>query len=348
MKIGILTFHWATNYGAVLQAYCLQQFLIGQGYDVSIINYKPRQYDFSWYDYIRNPKRVKHIHRDISTYKKEKMLASFRSKYLSITRRYFSIDELYDDINKFDILISGSDQVLNPSFTIRGEDGRPSPAYWLSFGRRNTKRLGYAVSFGCEQYPDIAVPVAKEWVNWFDAIGVRETTGLKILEQLGYKGPKEVLPDPTLLLGKELFSKLGIEIPSTRKDYICVYMLRKEIIVKGNVQYIDEKHHPLAIEQWLQTIANANKVVTNSYHGMIMAILAHVPFAVLLETGSDSGMNDRFNTLLEKLGVKERLTTTLEDAMLVLQHPVDFKKLDEAIIQYRIVGENYFRDNIHF
>lgn len=26
-KIGILTFHWSTNYGAILQAYCLQEYL---------------------------------------------------------------------------------------------------------------------------------------------------------------------------------------------------------------------------------------------------------------------------------------------------------------------------------
>ena len=41
MKIGILTFHWATNYGAVLQCYALQEYLRDQGHVVEIINYKP-------------------------------------------------------------------------------------------------------------------------------------------------------------------------------------------------------------------------------------------------------------------------------------------------------------------
>ena len=45
MKIGILTFHWATNYGAVLQCYALQSFLDAKGHDVKIINYKPHRYD---------------------------------------------------------------------------------------------------------------------------------------------------------------------------------------------------------------------------------------------------------------------------------------------------------------
>ena len=39
MKIGILTFHRTTNYGAALQAYALQQTLIGQGHDAEIIDY---------------------------------------------------------------------------------------------------------------------------------------------------------------------------------------------------------------------------------------------------------------------------------------------------------------------
>lgn len=55
MKIGIMTFHWATNYGAVLQAYCLQEYLREQGHDVEIINYKPMQYDFSWKKYLGTP-----------------------------------------------------------------------------------------------------------------------------------------------------------------------------------------------------------------------------------------------------------------------------------------------------
>ena len=53
MKIGILTFHWATNYGAVLQCYALQTYLESLGHDVRVINYKPKQYDFSLWRFFR-------------------------------------------------------------------------------------------------------------------------------------------------------------------------------------------------------------------------------------------------------------------------------------------------------
>lgn len=53
MNIGILTFHWATNYGAVLQCYALQSYLTSIGHNVKVINYKPRQYDESLYKFLR-------------------------------------------------------------------------------------------------------------------------------------------------------------------------------------------------------------------------------------------------------------------------------------------------------
>ena len=39
MKIALLTFHNAYNYGAALQAYSLQKYLSEQGYEVEYINY---------------------------------------------------------------------------------------------------------------------------------------------------------------------------------------------------------------------------------------------------------------------------------------------------------------------
>ena len=40
MRIGILTFHRAHNYGAVLQCYALQETLKRMGHDVQVIDYR--------------------------------------------------------------------------------------------------------------------------------------------------------------------------------------------------------------------------------------------------------------------------------------------------------------------
>lgn len=348
MKIGILTFHWATNYGAILQAFCLQDYLCGLGHEVYIINYKPCQYEFSWIKYIKHPRRLHVLKRDLNNRRKELLLTSFRSQYLKQTRRYFCIADFENDAKQFDALISGSDQVLNPGFTMFGEDGFPSSAYWLGFGSGKMIRLGYAVSFGYEYYPEDAVSLAKQWVNEFNAIGVREKTGLCILQQLDYKGRREILPDPTLLLGEKIFSRLNIEVPLKKDIYTCVYMLRHEIYLESdNIKYIDEKHHPLTMEQWMTTIVYAKQLITNSYHGMIMAIFAQVPFVVLLENHSASGMNDRFYTLLGQIGMRNRLASNVSEALKILEQPIDFDKLVANMMDYSKVGKEFLTANLN-
>lgn len=346
MKIGILTFHWSPNYGAVLQAWCLQEYLTEHGHDVDIINYKPSQYDFSWMRIVRHPSLWKGISRSLFNRRKEALLVPFRQKYHNLTRRYSSVREFGNDLDKYDILISGSDQVLNPGFTLYAENMKPSPVYWLGVGADKTKRIGYAVSFGYEKYPEDASMVAKRWVNRFDCIGTRERSGQHILDVLGYMGSKSVVPDPTLLFGGDIFKKLGISLTGERGNYMCVYMLRHEIEVAGEVCYIDEKHNPLTMEQWLITIGRAGQMITNSYHGTLMAIFAHVPFAILLETGLGSGMNDRFFTLLEKVGCIERVAETVDEALEILKSPIDFYGIDHMVSEYRKVGEMFLESVI--
>ena len=183
MRIGILTFHWATNYGAVLQAFCLQEYLREQGHKVDIINYKPKRFDLTLTQFIKNPRRLRYLRKELIAKRKESLLAPFREKYLNQTKRYYSTKEIQSANMDYDLLISGSDQILNPSFTICGES-IPTSAYYLSFGPKTAKRIGYAVSFGCVQYPEQATIYASEWINNFDAIGTRENTGFNILQQL--------------------------------------------------------------------------------------------------------------------------------------------------------------------
>ena len=54
MKIGIMTFHWAVNYGAVLQAYALQTYLRNLGHEAYMIDYKPGNRDHNLKNFILN------------------------------------------------------------------------------------------------------------------------------------------------------------------------------------------------------------------------------------------------------------------------------------------------------
>ena len=48
MKIKTITCHDVYNYGASLQAYALQQYLIGLGHEVQIIDYFPDYMDVNY------------------------------------------------------------------------------------------------------------------------------------------------------------------------------------------------------------------------------------------------------------------------------------------------------------
>lgn len=346
MKIGILTFHWATNYGAILQAYALQEYLKGLGHEVDIINYKPKQFDFSLINVLCHPRKVLHFGNYLRERRKELSLQQWRKNYLQMTCRYYRSDDMRDDATRYDLLISGSDQILNAYFTTQGENGKPSSAYYLAFVSNKVKRIGYAVSFGCTQYPDYAKTTAEGWINSFDAISVREMTGLSVLDDLQYGGRKSVVPDPTILLGCKLFDNIGVRVAKRKEDYTCVYMLRREIRLEGNIHYIDERHNPLSMGEWLEMITSAGRLVTNSYHGMIMALLAHVPFVALLEKGVEGGMNDRFATLLGQLDLTDRMITEVEDVERAMSYPIDFNQVDKALEKYKQVGVGFLTSEL--
>lgn len=335
MKIGILTFHWATNYGAVLQCYALQAYLESLGHEVEIINYKPRKFDF-WFKYWKRPWLILRLHKDLIAKKKEKFLASFRNSRLHQTVRYHSMKELRNANFNYDVVISGSDQVLNPSFTLEGEDC-PTSAYYLE-AFTEAKRIGYAVSFGCSEYPVRALSYSQKWINCFDRIGVREDTGMQVLGQMEYKGGATVVPDPTILSGSELFRGIKTESPIS-KDYICVYILRNHINMnRDDIIYIDDYYNPLPIEKWIGTIMNSKGLITNSYHGMIVAILSHIPFVALADANH---MNDRFVTLLSRLGMLGNMVADIDNYQTVLERPIDWSNIDERLYEFQKEGKDF-------
>ena len=340
MKIGIITFHWPENYGAVLQAYALQSYFDDKGHDVKIINYKPLNQSLYYLSIPLHPTQLKHIGGIYRKKRKNCLLNRFRKKYLHLTKRVYSCDQLMSTRLDFDILVSGSDQVLNPSFTSWGER-KPTPTYYLPFG--GGKKVGYALSFGCTEYPNDAKQYAERWIQNFDSIGVRENTGLEVLRQLGYEKEQRVVPDPTILYGDHLFDRIAIN--KTDQHYLCVYVLRHSIKIDAeDVSYMDEDHMPLDMESWLGQIIHSKGLVTNSYHGMIMAILAHVPFVALLETDRGTGMNDRFCTLLGRLNLMDRILpigTGSSEILTVLSHHIDWGMTDKCVEEYRQVGKDF-------
>ena len=204
MKIGIITFHWGANHGAVLQAYALSEYLLTRyDADVEIIDYCPANNEIVLKNVFKS-KRIKSIVKKIQELRKDIKIRPFRKK-LNLTKRYYSNAELIQSNLNYDILITGSDQVWNPFFLLNGE-GRVTPIYFLNFGNPNVKKISVSASFGSEEYPaeckKIILPLLKDFCD----ISVRENSGKKILNEMGIHST--LTADPTALLSRERYLSL--------------------------------------------------------------------------------------------------------------------------------------------
>lgn len=340
-KIGILTFHWATNYGAVLQSYALQEALKKLGYDVQIINYKPKKFDDSLWHFVRYRKFL-NISEYLREHNKEHKLAKFRDVYLNVTKRYRSIIQLQTEHLNYDILITGSDQILNPSFLESGENGG-STAYFLDFGNDNVKIVAYAASFGTTYYPEHLIQKCSKYVNKFNLISSRELSGIDIFSKMG-GDDVSLRPDPTLLHKSDFYYRLLDKqepVPFT----IRMYMLRgrEKSLTKQIQKEVGEIISDPSIEGWLNAVNYSSHFITNSFHGMVFCLLFHVPFSIVLNSIENTGMNDRFFTLLQEIGLEKRIFSEANFSIKDLDYQFDWEQVDTKICEIRDRGWSFIK-----
>lgn len=336
-KIGILTFHWATNYGAVLQAYALQSFLKDKGFETEIINYVP------WSIAISQKINWHKNHRTDMIMREEK-LETFRRNFLVRTKRINFCFWLRRFSQSYFAVICGSDQIWNQSFALFGEY-KPTLAYFASFARKKTRRIAYAASFGAvavsERYEKYVKPELKK----FSAISVREQTGKQIIEKLELKA--EVVCDPTLLLIKEDYWQLMKDIKMSVPRVFC-YVLHGHKETEKIAAYINVKlaendfeYETSGLEQWLYAIQHSEIVVTNSFHGVMMSVILNKPFIAVLIKGS--GMNDRITTILAAIGLENRAIDSYNEKMIdmIFYSPIEWDQVNQKIEKLRDYGKAF-------
>ena len=166
------------------------------------------------------------------------------------------------------------------------------------------------MSFGCTSYPEGAAAVARKYIGRFDLLSVRETTGVNVAESLGYKGRLWTVPDPTILAGASAYDKVFSAGGNGPSGHTATYLLHGRSALNPRIEHDFGTVRPLggcSVPDWLLEIRYADRLVTNSFHGTVFALLFHIPFVSLLETGAAAGMNDRFATLLSRVGLTDRI-----------------------------------------
>lgn len=368
MKIGILTFHRAENFGAVLQAYALSRYLTSFNNEVEIIDYRCPQIDITYH--IFNPRvlfknryfifalkytykiYLNRFHKIRSRYEKKNKYKEFRWKFLRLSKK-----TAYTKMPKYDAYIVGSDQVWN-----FGLIGGLNKMYFLDLNLPITsKKLTYAASSennSCKLMLSQNKDFMKRVLNKFDGLSVREVELKKTINQLTEKDIY-VNIDPVFLLPKEEYNKLAITPEET--NYILVYHIfesttashlakiismntnRRVVEIHADFNGPNSQNHKynLGPLELLGYIANADVIITTSFHGLAFSLIFEKEFWVI-----NKGYNGRLVNLLKSVELSDRMIDDVSSYD--VNSSINFSKVRKYINSEITSTYNYFNTILNF
>lgn len=319
MKIGILTYHKAINYGALFQNYALIKVLESMGASCETIDYES-EYFKEYYKIIKiKDTSIKKILKTILLYKNDKIKRNKFQKFIKNNIKLSEMCTTKQELEKlndiYDIFITGSDQIWNLGLS-NGDKN-----YFLDFVKDENKKQSYAASLGLLTLNDSEKSIYKELLKDFKNISVREESAKLLLESILKNKKIRVDLEPTLLIEKKTWERLCVN--SQEGDYILLFTffystsilnfvekLSKEtnlkIVTIGNAiikrKILNYKRN-VGPEEFLGLIKNAKYVVTDSFHGTAFSINFNKEFFVQMP---ESGKNPRINSLTNMLNIKNR------------------------------------------
>lgn len=344
-KVIILTFSKDDNRGANLQCYALKKRLEETGVNVRFLDIQlPR-------------KQLNTIGLLVSTLKNICASSFRRRNKFRYTRKYSNLQQLKSEPPQADVFIVGSDQVWNPDLT-KKLDPR---VYFFSFLDDSVKRISYAASFGTSEWTlseydgDIAVLLSK-----FNRVSVREDSGCEICKRVFGRSDVVQCVDPSLLLTttevqelirgrirpkKHIYSYLLYRSDKVY-DLIDIISSQTKLTITGdyrNPNIFDKLLNIHGIERWIKNIAEAELVVTNSFHTMAVSILLHKNFIVVPPV---AGRETRLVSLLGELGLKDRYIEYGKNIDISSLQPIDYNVVDKNINDLRQSSVDFLRTSL--
>lgn len=353
MKVGLLTFHDAINYGAVLQAVALNRALTKIcNEQCTLIDYSCKSIDEMYKIKCSNP--VKLILMSGYQMLKRKSFRSFVKRNCKMTDRV-NEQSITKYADKFDAWVVGSDQVWNGNIT--GHDAN----FLLRFVRNGSRRISYAASLGNYQIPENELSLFHSELKKYGGISVREPAGAEVLQHF-VDFEVGVHLDPTLLLDRDEWSSMAKK-PNTKNKYVFIYasgdvnkieQQAQKIATKTgmNILYMGSYNIPngrklsfVSPEEWLGYIENAEYVLTNSFHGTVFSIIFNKLFSVDLgkmeiRNGKEMHHNDRAENLLNILGLQNREIDYMENH---LDEAPNWETRDRMLLIHKEKAIEYLR-----
>lgn len=341
--VGILGYWYATNYGSVITYYALYKIIEKLGYTAMLIDRPDKEKDAE----------------PLTVFSRE-----FLNKYcnISISPKWKDLEQINDLCDSF---IVGSDQVwTRDAIRLMGY------YFFLSFITDDKKKIAYSCSFGQDKFEALPNTIrrVKYYLKKFDAISVRENSGVKILrETLGVDG-QQVL-DPIFLLPSSEYEKIATKAQQFEQgNYILSYILdpneaKKQALLFVSkkvklklVNLLDGRYNTyeknkaimnlentkcnVMMEDWVNYFMNADFVVTDSHHGLAMAIIFNKPF-ICINNPARGGT--RFTSLLSMLNLEERLITPDQIVADHLYEPIEYNRVNEILDEKREQALNWLK-----
>ncbi|MGB3295833.1 MAG: polysaccharide pyruvyl transferase family protein [Phormidesmis sp.] len=353
MKVGIITFHHTTNYGATLQAYALWETIRDQGHGAELIDYRPhsavRHYQRKVYMPEEKRRGKKHFvinlfKNFLPNLKRYTRMRYFLTSHITLSRKILDrkdLPTLFEDDQGYDAIVAGSDQVWCTT-SIRGFD----PSYFLDFIPKSSecKKISYAASFGPTKTLADERDTITRLVQDFDAIAVRDSNSLSILQRDCGETATKVL-DPTFLTDFKnviptrprsqpyLLLYLEKQISQEEKRFIQSTAERQglKIISIGNSYGIADKvSADIDPKEWLWHFKHASFIVTNFYHGTIFSIKFGRQFTMLARESKINKAKD----LLDMLDLTHRMVTQADaDTVTIQSAEIDYESVNKLIEQ---------------
>lgn len=350
MKIAVLTFPLANNYGGNLQAFAMLKMLENLEHEPILVNLKFKQNIKFIIKYLIK----KYFLFFISRYKnpafftQSKIFAEFSNKFITPkTAEIFNMNELKKlfETENFDACVVGSDQVFS---TMSFCDFRN--IYSLGFCDDIIK-ISYAASFGGDKFSGKDVEINRVNLQKFMAISVREKSGIKVCkETFGVKATYVL--DPTLMIDKSEYERTFANLPSKSSGKIFAYILDKnqknsEILrnfaKEQNLEIYEINDGNNAKEiispsEWLKAINDAKIVVTDSFHGCVFSIIFGKEFYCF--TNLRRG-KDRFFSLFETFDLQNRIISEK-----IVKSEINYEKVYEKLAKMQEISKEFLMQNL--
>lgn len=360
MKAGIITFHGSHNHGSVLQAYATQRAVESLGVENEIINFRMESQK-RYYSLYQKGFGLKLFCQDllmIPFHEKRKIRAEKFESFISQMKlsgpEMKNREELNSIANRYDIYISGSDQIWSnriPELARSPEDF--TGVYFFDFVKNTKPRIAYASSVGEITYNELIGK--KRLLEKYSHISTREKYGVDLLKKVVDKNIDLVL-DPTFLLNKSEWEEIINKKRLIKEPYIFLYTLKgfkhgtkwgkalgkfsrdsglKVVAVSPFFPIIGRNVHnvmdagPL---DFLNLIANAELVFTDSFHGTAFSINLNKPFYSYI--GKNSGDNRKKGVLIQ-FGLESRSLERIEDILKISDYKLNYDNMLPRIDENR-------------